>query len=292
MSITVAASRLGTSAFSDMSPVELRPQWQKEDAERVIRAVYRQVLGNDYIMSSERLVSAESLLCNGYITVRDFVRSVAKSELYKQKFFYPHFQTRVIELNIKHLLGRAPIDESEVIEHLDRYENEGYDADIDSYIDSAEYDANFGDNIVPYYRGFDYQVGNRTVGFTRMFRLYRGYANSDRAQVERKSSRLAVELGRNSVSAIVAPSGIDGAGWAYRDSVKGQTPNTALGGSVADGPNAGGRMYRVEVAGMVAAGYPKVRRSSRAFLVPYEQLSNKLQQISKLGGKVASITPA
>ena len=69
MSITVAAPRLGTSAFSDMSPVELRPQWQKEDAERVIRAVYRQVLGNDYIMSSERLVSAESLLCNGYIKV-------------------------------------------------------------------------------------------------------------------------------------------------------------------------------------------------------------------------------
>ena len=292
MSITVAASRLGTSAFSDMSPVELRPQAQKEDVQQVIRAVYRQVLGNDYLMSSERLVGAESLLTNGYITVRDFVRSVAKSELYKQKFFYPHFQTRVIELNIKHLLGRAPIDESEVIEHLNRYENEGYDADIDSYIDSAEYDANFGDNVVPYYRGFDYQAGNRTVGFTRMFRLYRGYANSDRAQVERKTTRLAAELGRNSVSAIVAPSGIDSGGWAYRDSVKGQTPNLALGGSTPYGANAAGRIYRMEVAGMVTPGYPSVRRSSRAFLVPYEQLLTKMLQVKKLGGRIASITPA
>jgi len=292
MSITVAASRLGTSAFSDMSPVELRPQAQKEDVQQVIRAVYRQVLGNDYLMSSERLVGAESLLTNGYITVRDFVRSVAKSELYKQKFLYPHFQTRVIELNIKHLLGRAPIDESEVIEHLDRYENEGYDADIDSYIDSAEYDTNFGDSIVPYYRGFDYQPGNRTVGFTRMFRLYRGYANSDRAQVERKTTRLAVELGRNSVSAIVAPSGIDGGGWAYRDSAKGQTPNVALGGSTPYGPNAAGRIYRIEVAGMATPGYPSVRRSSRAFLVPYEQLLTKMLQVKKLGGRIASITPA
>lgn len=292
MSITVAASRLGTSAFSDMSPVELRPQSQREDVQQVIRAVYRQVLGNDYLMSSERLVGAESLLTNGYITVRDFVRSVAKSELYKQKFFYPHFQTRVIELNIKHLLGRAPIDESEVIEHLNRYENEGYDADIDSYIDSAEYDANFGDNVVPYYRGFDYQAGNRTVGFTRMFRLYRGYANSDRAQVERKTTRLAGELGRNSVSAIVAPSGIDGGGWAYRDSIKGQTPNIALGGSTPYGPNAAGRIYRMEVAGMVTPGYPSVRRSSRAFLVPYEQLLTKMLQVKKLGGRIASITPA
>lgn len=292
MSITAAASRLGTSAFADSSPVELRPQWQKEDAEKVIRAVYRQVLGNDYVMKSERLTSAESLLTNGYITVRDFVRSVAKSELYKKKFLYPHFQTRVIELNIKHLLGRAPYDESEVIDHLDRYQNEGFEADIDSYIDSAEYEASFGDNVVPYYRGFDVYTGSRTVGFTRMFRLYRGYANSDRAQSERKSSRLAAELGRNSASAIVAPSGANGGGWAYRSSAQGNTPNIALGGSTPYGPNAAGRIYRVEVAGMVTAGYPKVRRSNRAFLVPYEQLSNKMQQIHKLGGKIASITPA
>ena len=70
-------------------------------------------------MKSERLTSAESLLKNGYITVREFVRAVAKSELYKEKFFYGNFQTRVIELQFKHLLGRAPYDEAEVIEHLE-----------------------------------------------------------------------------------------------------------------------------------------------------------------------------
>ena len=154
MPITAAASRLGTAAFSETSPVELRANWTPEDAEQVIRAVYRQLLGNDYLMKSERLTSAESLLKNGYITVREFVRAVAKSELYKEKFFYGNFQTRVIELQFKHLLGRAPYDEAEVIEHLDRYENEGYDADVDSFIDSEEYQSNFGDNVVPYYRSF------------------------------------------------------------------------------------------------------------------------------------------
>ncbi|MBW4627885.1 MAG: phycobilisome rod-core linker polypeptide [Brasilonema octagenarum HA4186-MV1] len=54
--------------------------------------------------------------------------------------------------------------------------NESFNADIDSYIDSAEYDVSFGDFIVPYYRGFSTQLGQKTVGFTRMFRLYRGYA--------------------------------------------------------------------------------------------------------------------
>ena len=151
MAITTAASRLGTSALSDAPTVELRPNYSKDDVETVIRAVYRQVLGNDYLMKSERLTSSESLLRDGSLNVREFVRAVAKSELYKTKFFYNSFQTRTIELNYKHLLGRAPYDESEVVEHLDLYQTQGYDADIDSYIDSVEYQENFGDSIVPYY---------------------------------------------------------------------------------------------------------------------------------------------
>jgi phycocyanin-associated rod linker protein len=281
VAITTAASRLGTTAFDQTRPVELRPNWTAEDAKIVIGAVYRQVLGNDYLMQSERLTSLESLLTNGQISVRDFVRGVAKSELYKTKFLYPHFQTRVIELNFKHLLGRAPYDESEVIEHLDRYQNQGFEADID------EYDANFGDAIVPYYRDFvTTGVGQRTVGFTRMFRLYRGYANSDRSQLAGTSSRLATDLATNSASAIIAPSG-GTQGWAYQPSPQGTTPTRTFGrSSVGSTP----RLYRIEVTNISLPRYPKVRRSNKEFIVPYEQLSNTLQQINKLGGKVASIT--
>lgn len=294
MAITVAASRLGTSAFDSAEPVELRPDWTKEEAQAVIRAVYLQVLGNDYLMKSERLTSAESLLCDGSISVREFVRAVAKSELYKSKFFYNNFQTRVIELNYKHLLGRAPYDESEVVFHLDLYQTQGYEADIDSYIDSPEYLESFGENIVPYYRGFNTQTGQKTVGFTRMFKLYRGYANSDRAQVGGNSSRLAVELGLNAASAVVAPSN-GSSGWAYQDSRArgskvGSTPTKALGGSTPFGK--AGKIYRVEIAGIITPGYPRVRRSSKALFVPYEQLNNTLKQVSRLGAKVASITPA
>ncbi len=286
MAITAAASRLGVSAFNDSQPLELRFNSSQENIQEVIRAVYRQVLGNDYIMASERLTATESLLCNGSITVRDFVRAVAKSELYKTKFLYNNFQTRVIELNLKHLLGRAPYDESEVIYHLDLYQNQGFEADIDSYIDSAEYDENFGDSIVPYYRGFNTQTQQKTVGFTRMFQLYRGYANSDRSQAAGKSSRLAKELAQNKASAVIAPSGSN-AGWAYQDSSRGVTPERAFRSS-----NQEGRIYRVEIAGMSLAGYPKVRRASRALLVTYEQLTPTLQRINKMGGKVASVSLA
>lgn len=289
MAITTAASRLGTSAFSNATPIELRPSWTTDDAKAVIRAVYRQVVGNEYIMSSERLTSLESLLSQGCISVREFVRAVAKSELYKSKYFYNNFQTRTIELNFKHLLGRAPYDESEIIEHLDLYENDGYDADIDSYINSAEYQENFGENIVPYYRGFNTQTGQKTSGFPRMFKLYRGYANSDSSQLGGSIPRLVVELGQNTSGAVVAPSG-GGKGWAYQASKQGNVPNKALGGTTPYGQAS--RVYRIEVSGMSKPGYPSIRRSSRAFLVPYEELNNKLQQINRLGGKIASITPA
>lgn len=286
MAITTAASRLGTSPFSDAAPVELRSNWTAEEAEGVIRAVYRQVLGNDYVMASERLVSAESLLKNGNITVREFVRSVAKSELYKSKFLYNSFQTRVIELNYKHLLGRAPYDESEVIYHLDLYEQQGFDAEIDSYIDSAEYQESFGENIVPYYRGFDTQRSQKIAGFTRMFRLYRGYASSDRSGLEGNNTRLARELGQNRPSAVVAPSGSNN-GWGYRASAD-STPNTALGGAFV-GFGEEGKVFRVEVTWSNTKG---VRRSTASFLVPYSQLTTKMQQILRQGGKIASVTTA
>ncbi len=289
MAITTAASRLGTSAFSDFKPLELRLPASASEIAAVIAAVYRQVLGNDYLLESERLKGAESLLADGKMTVQEFVRQVAKSELYKSKFFHTSFQSRVIELNYKHLLGRAPHDESEIIYHLDLYQTKGYDADIDSYIDSPEYQTNFGDSIVPYYRGFSFNVqpGQKTVGFTRMFQLYRGYATSDTSQLAGNSPRLAGELGRNSASTVVGPSGSND-GFAYRPAAKGNTPSSTFGGSKIFGER---RLYRVETTGINQPGYPSVRRSNQAVVISYEELSQHMQRVQRLGGRIASITP-
>jgi phycocyanin-associated rod linker protein len=282
--ITAQASRLGTSAFGDAALVELRPNSTNEAVETVIRAVYRQLLGNDYILASERLVGSESLLRDGKITVKEFVRQVAKSELYKTKFFYSNYHSRVTELNYKHLLGRAPYDQTEISFHLNLYETKGYDADIDSYIDSPEYQTYFGENIVPYYRDLvTTGVGQRTVGFTRLFSLYRGYATSSRGQLQGNYPKLVTELARGTASTIVAP------GSAYtRPSLKGVPVNSAFGGSTAYGS---GRLFRVEVAAISGPGYPKVRRVNKVVIIPYEELSNHLQRVQRQGGKVASVTP-
>lgn len=284
MPITAQASRLGTSAFDTAAPVELRPNPTKENVESIIRAVYRQLLGNDYLMASERLVIPESLLRDGKITVKEFVRQVAKSELYKNKFFYPNFHSRVTELNYKHLLGRAPYDQGEISSHLDLYETKGYDADIDSYIDSPEYQSAFGENIVPYYRDLvTTGIGQRTVGFTRLFSLYRGYATSSRGQLQGNYPKLVTEIARGTASTIATP------GSAYvRPSLKGVTVNSAFGGSKAYGS---GRLYRVEVAAVSGPGYPKVRRVNKVVIIPYEELSSHMQRVQRQGGRIASLTP-
>jgi len=283
-----AAGPLGLSAFDASSRIELRPDWTESDLQTVFRAVYRQVLGNDYVMKSERLTSAESLLRQGSITVREFVRAVAKSELYKTKFFLPNSNQRFAELNFKHLLGRPPYDEGELAFHTRLCEVEGYDAEIDSYIDSIEYETKFGNSVVPYYTGFTVEPGVRTVGFNRMFRLYRGYASSDRGSIGGKSPRLMRELGQNRAGTIVKPSG-GGTAWRHGAAIpQDSAPRKALGGTQEES----GRVYRVEITGILQPGYPKVRRSSTAILVPYERLSQKLQEIVKKGGRIVSVTPA
>jgi len=128
MTSTMAATQLGFEPFAVTSPVELRANWSEGDVQAVITTAYRQVFGNDHLMQSERLTSAESLLRQGNINVRDFIRALAQSELYRKKFFYSTPQVRFIELNYKHLLGRAPYDESEITEHVNLYIEQGYEA--------------------------------------------------------------------------------------------------------------------------------------------------------------------
>jgi len=263
--------RLGIRAFEETKPVELRPNYTEADVQTVIVAAYRQVMGNEHLMLRERLTSAESLLRQGQITVRDFVRAIALSELYRTKFFYPNFQTRFIELNYKHLLGRSPYDESEIAFHVNLYTNQGFEAEINSYLDSPEYLENFGENIVPYYRGFSTKNGDKTLGFNRLFTLYRGYASSDRAQ-NQKQSRLTWELARNLASPIQTPD-------------SGQSLVGTTGGSR-------GQLYRLTVVQKALQSQPQVRRTTTEYTVPYEQLSTQLQRIHRAGGRVMRITLA
>jgi phycoerythrin-associated linker protein len=128
-----------------MAGLELWPNSSAEETQNVIRAVYKQILGNPHVMDSERLVTAESQLTEGLLSVREFVRAVALSAFYRSRYFEKCAPYRFVELNFMHLLGRPPQSQAEVSAHIVRCVAEGYDAEINSYVDSEEYQTTFGE---------------------------------------------------------------------------------------------------------------------------------------------------
>ncbi|WP_413162845.1 phycobilisome rod-core linker polypeptide [Capilliphycus salinus ALCB114379] len=241
------------------TPIELKETSSVEIREIVIRAVYKQVLGNPHIMESERLITAESKLCNGNLTVREFVRAVAKSNFYRSRYFESCAPYRFIELNFKHLLGRAPQDQSEISEHIYRCVEEGYDAEIDSYIDSDEYQQKFGDNIVPYYQGATSQIGQKQLGYNRTLSLYQGFAGVDSAF---KSSRLVKTVAANKGNKIVLP-------------------KTGARGAAE-------KMFKIVATGFKFDSPRRV--STTEYTVSGAKMTPQIQRIQRAGGKIVSIT--
>ncbi len=248
-----------TAAFTS-EIVELRSNPTESDLQIVIRAAYRQVLGNAHLMESQQLISAESALRNGEITVRGFVRQIAQSDLYQSMFFNSNSPYRFIELNCKHLLGRAPLEQTEISQHVQTYNAQGYIAEIDSYLDSDDYIQNFGENVVPYPRSTSSQTGIKNVGYNRMLSLLGGAATSDTSN----QAQLITTVAGNSTQKI-------------------------RGLKINSGSGAGSTSKRFRIV-TTKSGGKNVRTSNMTYEVNYAQMSAKIQTIQKMNGKILSIT--
>jgi Phycobilisome Linker polypeptide/CpcD/allophycocyanin linker domain len=142
----------------ETTKIELRTPFSEEELQVVLRAIYRQILGNINVVESERPIALESKLRHGELTVRGFIRELVKSEAYISRFFSKSSQQRFVKLNFKQLLGRAPHNQKEIARHVALYSAQGYEAEMDSYLNSEEYLSAFGDDMVPYYRDFEMQT--------------------------------------------------------------------------------------------------------------------------------------
>ncbi len=282
------ASRLGVSLFEETPPVEWVPGLSSDELETIINTVYRQVLGNAYVMESERLVVPESQFKLGEYSVRDFVRAIAKSDLYRTRFFEDCPRYRYTELNFRHLLGRAPNSYDEMKFHSNILDEEGFEADIDSYIDSDEYQNTFGQNLVPYIRGYKSESSENMVEFTHLFELVRGASSSSlKGSLSGNEPRLNKLVINATPTTVKAPSG-GSDGWAFSE------PPTSAPVRVGTGVGERGKVYRIEVtairANTVRKSASRFRRANQVYLVPYEKLSQEYQRIHKSGGTIASIT--
>ncbi len=178
-----------------------------------ISASYRQIYGNLHPMESERPIESERRLRNGDINIKEFIRQLAKSSFYKANYFEAVNQQRSIELSFKHILGRPPKDQAEVIRHVELLFNQGFEYHIDKIIDSHEYEEIFGSYIVPYQRCWNSPCGLKTADFCNIAKLERSFASSDNAlhgllaapQITGGKSLLMVNLATNSVQDIQIP---------------------------------------------------------------------------------------
>ncbi|MCA6501453.1 MAG: phycobilisome rod-core linker polypeptide [Pseudanabaena sp.] len=246
--------------MATLTAIELWPNSSAEDVQTVIRSVYKQVLGNPHVMESERLTAAESKLADSSITVREFVRAVAKSDFYRDRYFTSCAPYRFVELNFMHILGRAPQDQTEVSAHIVRTVAEGYDAEIDSYVDSDEYQTAFGENVVPYNRGTSSASNAKQIGYNRMFALDRGAAQIDSSV---KASQLVYAVATNSTS-VIKPS-----------------TSTVIGSGTE-------KRFKILVSG---SKFDTRRRvSSTEYTVSASKMTPQIQRINRTSGKIVSIT--
>ena len=120
----------------------------------IIKAAYRQIFERDITRAySQSISDLESKLKNGDISMKEFVRRLGKSPLYRKQFFEPFINSRALELAFRHFLGRGPSSREEVQKYFSIVSSGGLAALIDALVDSQEYSDYFGEETVPYLRG-------------------------------------------------------------------------------------------------------------------------------------------
>jgi phycobilisome rod-core linker protein len=118
----------------------------------LIWAAYRQIFGEHLILESNRQTALESQLRNRSISVRDFIRGLGKSDVYRDLVADTNSNYRLVDVTFKRFLGRSSYNQDERIAWSIVIATEGLHGFIDAVIDSDEYRQNFGRDIVPYQR--------------------------------------------------------------------------------------------------------------------------------------------
>ena len=123
-----------------------------DEIQDLIWAAYRQILSEHQILQFNRQVQLESQLKNRSINVRDFIRGLAKSEVFRRLVVDTNSNYRLVEVCLKRLLGRAPYNKDEEIAWSIKVATLGWGGFVDALVDSEEYQSNFGDTTLPYQR--------------------------------------------------------------------------------------------------------------------------------------------
>ncbi len=153
---------VGTSRRKPIRIYRLTNGTNQPERQSVINAIYCQVLDvfSGQVPDYYRRTELDSKLRNGEISVREFVRELASSEIYRKRFYTPYPNTKVIEFLFRHLLGRAPATQGEIRQYNKLLADGGLRAAVEVIVNSPEYARYFGEDVVPYPRFPSLPAGN------------------------------------------------------------------------------------------------------------------------------------
>ncbi|MDE5084884.1 MAG: phycobilisome rod-core linker polypeptide, partial [Trichodesmium sp. St18_bin1] len=132
----------------------MKPGLSNFEKQNIIKAAYRQVFERDIFRAYSLNISyLESQVRNGEISMKEFIRGLGKSPLYRKQFYEGFVNSRVVELATRHFLGRGLSSSEEFRKYFDIVTKGGLSALVDGMVDSQEYSDYFGEETVPYLRG-------------------------------------------------------------------------------------------------------------------------------------------
>jgi phycobilisome core-membrane linker protein len=84
----------------------MKPGLSASEKNETVKAAYRQIFERDITRAYNLSISdLESKVKNGDISVKEFVRRLGKSPLYRKQFYEPFINSRALELAFRHFLG-------------------------------------------------------------------------------------------------------------------------------------------------------------------------------------------
>lgn len=144
----------GYEVPNEDTPIPYRLTNSSSDSELndIIWACYRQIYSEHLILESYRQLALESQFRNRKLTVRELIRGLAKSDVYRRLVAETNSNYRLVDITLKRLLGRAAYSKNEEIAWSIVIATQGLDGFINALVDSEEYIQSFGNDIVPYQR--------------------------------------------------------------------------------------------------------------------------------------------
>lgn len=131
----------------------MKSSLSNDEKNNIIRACYRQVFERDIAKAySFVFVNLESQVKNGQLSIKEFIRLLGKSNIYRKQFFEPFVNSRTLELAFRHFLGRGVSSLEEFKKYFSILSLRGLEGLIDSLINSTEYADYFAEETVPYLR--------------------------------------------------------------------------------------------------------------------------------------------